>query len=374
MASIINNNINNGELEEPVIEGPEFDATEDDSTEYPGRPEQDIEGDEVPYDSYLQFKRNRTIIIGRDAALENIDKYIHNFGRDGSPVLVRYRETEDSEKVKTIIAILGPDDNYSIYEDTDTVSEATKVFSSNESVNIKKTEDGYDLSILSKDIIEYLDDLASYKHTFKVSVSNATLKVNDLKPGKITATISSSMKRGIDANPTTLNITSSESASDGWTKISENKWEYSYSKDIDLTKNAIEIPFSATATNSENQSGNVSGTGKITIEKYWFIIEHDETDVTASEIDEYIDGVKQADLSGVGSKTNKETTWNQIENTYFWVLCPSNKTATVTQMDNSVMEPEVRKVAGTKHGEYNAYKSKTTQADGSKPVPDVIIS
>lgn len=330
----------------------------------------------------LRLKRNYNIVVGRETAYSLIESRIKEEGGDGAPILIRYKDEEGSTKIKTIIVVIAPDGNYSTYEDTETILDLvgdgkTIVTSSDESVHVTPISGGYDLSILNKEIIDYLYDLVNYHYNYGVSFSNITIDITSSSSGSGSATLSSSRYRGLDNptytkdNPERIDVTDSSSTSVGWVKASPNKWTYSYTV-TDKSKNSDSIPFTASVTNSDGQTSNVSGNLSVTLNKYWMIIEHDEKVPTAAELDAYFTMPSNACLYGVGPKRDKQTTWDQKKTGYFWVLCPSNKSVTATQLGQTVVKDAVD-VVGTMYGTYKAYCSLSEQAGGTRPEPDVVV-
>lgn len=319
----------------------------------------------------LRLKRNSDIIEGRARAYELIEENITSHGSDGEPLLVRYRD--DSGRIRTIIVMIGPDGNYSTFEDSNGGGSGgnTTITSEDGSVRVNETATGYDLGVLSPEIIEYLSNLTEYKYTFSVSIVATSIDIETSSECTGRANISSSKTRGLDGGSTSVAIASSTSSSDGWAKNGENQWVYRHTV-TDPTIITCIRPFSASVTNADGKTGTVSGQYKITYLKPWYIIEHGEETPTAAEINEYIDKVKTADLKGSGDKTKKATTWNQTTDNYFWILAPKNKKATATQLGDSVILDGVE-VSGTKYGVYTAYRSKSKQAAGSTPSPDILI-
>lgn len=312
----------------------------------------------------LRLKRNSDIIEeGRERAYELIEQNITSFGEDGAPLLVRYRG-EDG-KLHTIIVIIGPDGAYSTFEDNN--HGKTVVTSVDESVRVSGTTDGYDLSILSPEIIEYLNGLFEYKYSFAVDYYEAIVidltTTSGYKNVNIRTKLKSTKSNG-KGDSKNVEITSSECTSEGWEQISADEWglKYDLSED-DYKKEKITNKFVASASNADGKSGSISKDCIVTFNRWWMIIEHDGADITEEEMNSYLTDAEQECVAYKGKTADKlpdgNVKWTMKSTNYFWVCVPYETYAYITQSGKSVVNSP--KTVSSKYGKYYCFRSISAQ-------------
>lgn len=312
----------------------------------------------------LRLKRNSDIIEeGRERAYELIEQNITSFGEDGAPLLVRYRG-EDG-KLHTIIVIIGPDGAYSTFEDNN--HGKTVVTSVDESVRVSGTTDGYDLSILSPEIIEYLNGLFEYKYSFSV-ISSYTKLINltDNEDDDTYYTLRVGSSKKNQNGTQSVTVTETVCDIDGWSQDEGDPSVWSIEvkpTEEDYYNAAITIPFKCEATNEDGKTGIVTKNCTINIIRWWFIFEHDENDINEDELNFILDNTEDKRIcykSADKDLPNENIKWTMGSVNYFWILVPAHHSASITQSGRSVVNEPI--TVNSKHGKYKCYRSLSKNA------------
>lgn len=263
-------------------------------------------------------------------------------------------------------------------------------YSSDNSVHIKRDPEGkWDFTILNKDIIDYLEDLCSYKPVFKAgTVSGITLNLPTIS-GTGTAKFTTGNYRGLDnptytaSNPRPLDFIDSSceeskcnygtvTFSQNTNPVRDKVWTASYTLS-DLKRNSDSISYKFNFTNANEDTKVMTGTMSVTINKPWFII---TTLTTAAPSLDEIEGLINSPSSAIKSKMGNYTEPARSDGynmdvlidkakSYMWIIVPSNKTATFEQKTGSPMESNYITVSNTKYGDYRCYRTTNTQTLGS---------
>lgn len=327
----------------------------------------------------LQLKRNdeNNLIIGKQAALDLIRENIGSLGLDGTPILVRYKETieDDDFEVRTLLVIKGPFGSYTVFDGDGGGSK--KVFSSDNSVKVTTVKEGYDLSILSPAIINYLKGLEKYE--YKWGFVAYTQYFDLTEPGLESVTtdvkITSERSRELDGSKEPVAIESSTCLMDGWKQLSAEKWQYKVTpSDDDKKKVSMPITFKGTAINADGEKNdNLERKYNVEFIRWWFIVEHPKDDITSEELASYIADTAHEAVDHVGKTNNLPSgnvKWTMKTSNYYWILCPVGHKASVTQNGSSVVAEPIG--VDSPHGRYLCYRSKSENA--ATEIDDVNIT